>query len=156
MTMHPIEYQPGLIRDSGSGQVFNIRDFKPATRSWTFEDETRQVVQPDVQMIVTGRYVRLKTNQPSAKLRIFVDGHQETDWCELSGFSFTDEETALGKRVARLEAALAHDLKIPHFGMLSRRFLVTPEKKLELEFDRKMIATVVFEGSARRPKPLLP
>jgi hypothetical protein len=143
--------QPGLWKDD-SGNVVNLAAYGDATRVITFEN-ARAVSPPlaaDRSFIILARYVRLPEHLPDALMSIFVSGAPVVDWCEISGFSYSNQETALGQRVRRLEAARELDLTVPAFGALRRGFYLKPEQSLTVEFDRPMTCSVVLEGLSRR------
>jgi hypothetical protein len=148
----PIEGQPNLFRDTDTGQIFNIHDFKEATWTLFFEEATRASLTLEGQAgLVAERIVRLPRACPAARLRIAVNEAFVTEWCEISAFSYTDEQTALVRRLERLEIALAHDLKTKPFGALHRRISVPVGGRIMVELDRPLTCAVTLSGLARRP-----
>ena len=55
MALQPIEGQPGLFRDTDSGQVVNIRDFRES-------DKYDTVVIPQDEIITTGTEIEFFAN----------------------------------------------------------------------------------------------
>lgn len=146
--------QPGLWKDA-SGNVVNLATFSDATRVIQFVSALAGSPPPvgGRSFIILSRYVRLPKHEPDALMRILVGGATVVDWCEISGFSYTHEETALGQRVRRLEAARELDLDVPAFGALRRGFYLQPQQCLTVEFDRLITCCVVLEGLSRLQVP---
>ena len=75
--------------------------------------------------IVSHRFLVLETPaHPLAAMRLVDrDGLELTSWCPLVGIALLPSESAMLRRIERLEVAVAYDLAVPAFGALRRTFV---------------------------------
>ena len=75
--------------------------------------------------IISHRFLVLETPaHPLAGMRLVDrEGLELTSWCPLLGIALLRSESALLRRLERLEVAVAYDLAVPAFGALRQTFV---------------------------------